>query len=383
MTGVVLDRLFGELCDDPAHAVVTRAREQGRRAIGYACSFVPAPLLSVEGIFAQRLRAPGTCGTPLADTYLSSVGCSYPRSVLEQAMDGRLDHIDGWVMVSSCDPMRRMVDNLRYLCDPRFCVMLDLPHKKGPHAEAWYAQELRRLAQALSKAFGVDTSDDALRASIRRHNAHLATLRALSELRKKDPPPMSGADFHRIVVASFTAPEDSLRSRLDAMLASMAEASGPEKRTQECKRAAPRLLVVGSCIDDPRHVEVVESVGGVVVADRHCFGCLPGLEPIAEDGDPAAAMAAHALRTTQCPRMMGAFEERVAYLMGQIRAWGADGVVLETMKFCDLWGVEGAALVAALRDAGVPVLRLEREYAGGNEGQLRTRVQAFLEAMGR
>ena len=32
-----------------------------------------------------------------------------------------------------------------------------------------------------------------------------------------------------------------------------------------------------------------------------------------------------------------------------------------------------------LRDAGVPVLRLEREYAFSGEGQIKTRVQAFLE----
>jgi len=57
--------------------------------------------------------------------------------------------------------------------------------------------------------------------------------------------------------------------------------------------------------------------------------------------------------------------------------------VIEIMKFCDLWGVESAVLAQALRTAGLPVLRLEREYALGGAGPLRTRVQAFLESMGR
>ena len=60
-----------------------------------------------------------------------------------------------------------------------------------------------------------------------------------------------------------------------------------------------------------------------------------------------------------------------------------DGVVLEILKFCDLWGVDSVPLVSALRKEGIPVLKLEREYRLSSEGQLRTRVQAFLESMGK
>ena len=79
--------------------------------------------------------------------------------------------------------------------------------------------------------------------------------------------------------------------------------------------------------------------------------------------------------------MMEAFDERVATVVEAAREFRADGVVLETMKFCDTWGVESSPLVTALREAGLPVLRLEREYALSGEGQIRTRVQAFLESM--
>jgi benzoyl-CoA reductase/2-hydroxyglutaryl-CoA dehydratase subunit BcrC/BadD/HgdB len=45
--------------------------------------------------------------------------------------------------------------------------------------------------------------------------------------------------------------------------------------------------------------------------------------------------------------------------------------------------VERSPLVATLREAGMPVLRLERDYRLTGEGQLRTRIQAFLESMGK
>ena len=61
----------------------------------------------------------------------------------------------------------------------------------------------------------------------------------------------------------------------------------------------------------------------------------------------------------------------------------ADGVVLVAMKFCDTWGNASTLLSRKLRAAGIPVLRLEREYILAGEGQMATRVQAFLESLGR
>lgn len=376
MTRAPLNPVFRDLVEDPCHPLVAEARAAGRRAIGYTCSFVPEPLLSVDGLFPQRLRAPSPCGTAMADTYLSSVTCPYPRNLLEQAMDGRSDHIDGWVFVSSCDHVRRLYDNLVYLVAPAHCSMLDLPHKRGASAVGWYTEELRRLATELSAAFDVDTGNDALFAAIQRHNDFLGLPRALGDLRKRRPSPISGADYHRVLVACSTAPKDSVRPLVAEALEMLEEVrDAPEPRA--------RVMVLGSGIDDPGYLDVVESVGACVVADRFCFGSAPGLAPIAAGSDPIAALAEHSLRTTQCPRMMGAFGDRVSYVLEHVTDYAVDGVILQTMKFCDLWGVEAVPLTDALREAGIPVLRVERDYAPGGEGQLRTRAQAFLESMGR
>ena len=65
------------------------------------------------------------------------------------------------------------------------------------------------------------------------------------------------------------------------------------------------------------------------------------------------------------------------------REYKADGIVVETMKFCDTWGVDAQIFVDGLREDGFEVLRLEREYTRGGIGQLRTRVQAFIEMLGK
>ena len=253
--------------------------------------------------------------------------------------------------------------------------MLDAPHRRSDEAVDWYTGELRSLARALSEAFDVDTGDDAVAASVARLNEHLALLRRIGELRARERPPLSGADFLALVVACQVAPRDLLVGELRELLARLEAAEGAEPRA--------RLLIVGSELDDPGWVRVVESLGAAVVADRHCFGSVPGLLPIPEAPDPIRGLAEHALGATRCPRMMEDFALRAHDIIDAAHAAKADGVIVETMKFCDLWGIESSPLIEELRAAELPVLRLDREYAPGAEGQLRTRVQAFLESMGR
>jgi benzoyl-CoA reductase/2-hydroxyglutaryl-CoA dehydratase subunit BcrC/BadD/HgdB len=155
-----------------------------------------------------------------------------------------------------------------------------------------------------------------------------------------------------------------------------------EQRTERKKYRA-RLMLVGSHLHDPEFIRIIESQGGLVVADRICTGSIPGLKAIEHDGDPIRALAEYTFKKTLCPRMMENFDLRLQNIIDTFKEYKADGVVIEIIKFCDLWGVDSMPMVSALRKEGIPVLKLEREYRLGGEGQLRTRVQAFIESMGK
>ncbi len=371
-----LPRIFAELLDDPQNRLVESAIAAGAHPIGYTCSFIPEALLSVDGLIPLRLRAPGSAGTPMADTYLSSVICTYPRAILELALEARFDFLDGWVFAASCDHVRRLYDNLDYLLKPGFNHIVDIPHKRTDAALSWFVDELGTLAEKLADHFGVDTGSAALARAITDLNGHLALLRKIGELRRRPQPPISGTDFHRLMVASATAPRARLADDLRMVAAEFDDSAG-------IADWRARLMVVGSGIDDPAYLDIIEKVGGLVVADRFCFGSMPGLESIPAGGDPLETLAAHHLMTPRCPRMMDDFGVRVRDILATVEDYAVDGVIVESMKFCDIWGVESSSLIDSLRSAHIPVLRLEREYVTSGEGQLRTRVQAFLESMGK
>ena len=70
------------------------------------------------------------------------------------------------------------------------------------------------------------------------------------------------------------------------------------------------------------------------------------------------------------------------YVADLAREYGADGIIYEQMKFCDPWAYERMIGTIVLRDEhGYPVLAVDRPYAIGSSGQMRTRVQAFVESI--
>ena len=370
-------KIFEELLESPQNRLVEQSVENGCIPIGYSCSFVPEALLMADKLFPVRLHAPGLAGTELADNYLSCFVCSYARGLLEFAMDGRYDFLKGWVFVPSCAHMQRLYDNLEYLQKHDFSHILDVPRKVNKDTLVWMAEELQNLAEKLAGHFGVDMSDASLRKAMEQWNEFADAIRSIGELRKKPNPPITGTEFHQMVMASLASPKDLILPYILDFKKELEQREG-------IKNSRARLMVVGGHLHDPEFIKVIESQGCVVVADRFCTGTIPGFKPIEiNNGNPYKILAEYTFAKTLCPRMMEDFDRRLNTIIDTVKEYHVDGVVLEIIKFCDLWGVDAMPLVSALRDKGIPVLKLEREYRLGGEGQLRTRVQAFIESMGK
>lgn len=368
--------IFQDLLESPQNELVEQAVSDGRIPIGYSCSFVPEAFLMADKLFPVRLQAPGVAGTEIADIYLSNFICTYCRSLLEFAIDDRFDLIRGWVFVPSCAHMQRLYDNLEYLNKPDFSHVLDVPSKVTRTTLSWQVEELEMLADKLSRHFNVDMSDDSLRKAIDEWNHFTEAIQSIGELRKASAPPITGTEFHAMLMASLVSPKDLILPKIREFHKEI------EKRDGTANFRA-RLMVAGAHLHDPEFIRIIESQGGRVVADLFCTGSIPGFKPVEVNGSPIKSLAEHSFKKTLCPRMMEDADQRLQTIIDTVKEYNVDGVVIEIIKFCDLWGVDAMTLVNALRQEGIPVLKLEREYSLGGEGQMRTRVQAFIESMGK
>jgi len=123
----------------------------------------------------------------------------------------------------------------------------------------------------------------------------------------------------------------------------------------------------------------------MVVTDSACFGTRIFWKDVDEkEDDPLKALARYyVLERPSCPRAFGLYEQRANLWRELIDSYKVDGVILERLAFCDNWGFEQYIIRNDFKEWGIPLQTLDREYVLSGVGQFRTRVQAFLETIGR
>ena len=381
---------FEDLLQDANNALVQAACAEGRHALAYNCSYIPEVLLDVEGCFSVRLRAPRCTNPDLATYYMTNRSCPYSKSILERAFEGGYNFIDALLGQECCTTMNRMEQYFDYCKlipkEKFFTSFIDMPLKKT----AWHAGYFRRqieqkIIEPLGRVYGVDFSEEKLRTAIEQHNEVCRIITEIGDMRKLPNPPVTGYEFHVIQLVSLTCPKDLI---LPYLRETLEEIKSREPEPKFPFRA--RVMVAGSEIDDPDFTKLLEGCGAYVVADRYCFGSIPGREEIIvkPDEDILQAIADHYIQTNQCPRSMGPENvvARKQFLYKIAQEYGAEGVIVENMKFCEYWGYERAQAAQWMRDGfslpgTLPVCQIEKDYTNAATGQLRTRFQAFVESL--
>ncbi len=368
---------LSQLAETLSNPFVESWKKEGGKIVGYTCTYMPEEIIYAAGILPLRLRGTGCVGTAIADAYLSRIAhCSFARSVLELALTGEYDFLDGVVFTNGCDHTRRAYDNWRAQeKTPSFMHMIPVPHVLTEDGLQWYREEVTAFKEHLEESFGVEVTDESLTKAISVYNETRSLLKQLYELRTRKSPPITGAETLKIVVAGVSMPRDRYNQMLKQLLD---EISGREGISDY--RA--RMMIVGSVNDDPALVELIEDTGGLVVADSQCFGARLFWDLDEETGDPLNNITARYYHHIPCPRMYGEYPTRFDFVKDAARKADVDGVILQTIKYCDLHGVDNAMLEKDLEEEGIFALRLEREYGPlADMGRIRTRVQAFIERL--
>ena len=379
---------FENLLQDAANNLVLQAKAEGNRCVAYVCENTPEPLLNLPGCFSARLRAPRTGSMELGTYYLTSFLCEYSRALLERAIEGGFNFADCLIAPDGCTMINRCAENMELLHTMDegkpdfFYEHMEIPMKADDNGLNLYVLQCQNhILKPLREKFGIDTSDAAIRKAVEEHNRICELIRAIGDFRKKEKPTITGYEFSVITLASYVAPHYLLMEKLEETLKEL-KARRPD--TKNPFRA--RILIVGSEIDDPDFIKLVEETGAFVCADRYCYGSLPGRDPISltDDEDALTQICRHYMLRGECPRYMNQAKilGRRAYVDSLAKEYGADGIIYEQVKFCDPWAYERMVGSHVMReDYGYPVLSIDRPYTVSGVGQLRTRIQAFIESV--
>ena len=375
---------FENLLENADNELVKQAQAEGGLAIGYTCYHVPEALLNVDKCFSVRLRAPNTGSIDIATYYMSNYTCEYARALVERAIEGGYQFLDALIGVDACSMMNRAMEHFEILNvndKPGFFVThCDIPYKITDYTLDSYVKQMRlRVLDRLTEVYGVDTSDAAIRKAVKEHNEVCQILTEIGQMRKADNPVITGYEYHVLNLVSYTCPKalilPYLRDTLDEL---------KKRKPDKVNPYRARVAIVGSEIDDPSLTKLIEGCGALVVSDRYCFGSTPGREVIElkDDEDALRQICLFEMEHSECARYIS--DEKVLQRRTTAdrlaREFNAEGIIYEQMKYCDYWGFERALVSHIMHDEyGWPILSIDRLYNNGNSGQLRTRVQAFVD----
>ena len=379
---------FENLLQEANNELVAAAREQGKKCVSYICENSPEPLLNLDGCFSVRLRAPRTGSMEMATYYMTSFLCEYSRALLERAIEGGYNFSDCLIAPDGCSMINRCAENMELLHTMEkgkehfFYEHMEIPMKADDNGLNLYVIQCKNhILTPLKENFGIDISDAAIRKAVAEHNRVCELIRAIGEFRKGDRPAITGYEFSVITTATYAAPKDMLIDKLEETL--------EELKTREPDAKIPyrvRVALVGSEIDDPDFIKLVEDTGAFVCVDRYCYGSFPGRDPIllTDEEDALTQICRQYMYRGQCPRYMNTAKllERRSYVDELAKEYAADGILYEQVKFCDPWAYDRMLGSHIMRNEyGYPVLSIDRPYTVSGIGQLRTRIQAFIESV--
>lgn len=366
-------------------AEIMARRAAGDKFVGTFCVYVPEELVLALGAVPVALCGGTAASIPYGETLLPRDICPLVKSTVGLALANVCPYgpiEDLTVGETTCDAKKKTWDLLAR--DGGFHV-LELPQKKGPRDRDLWRAEVGLFRDRLEDLTGRRLEPGALAAAVRLMNRKRRALACLNELRRGPRPPISGLDA--LVVMQGALVDDPLRftERLEALNDELEDRA--RRGVGVAPERAPRLLVSGcpSVTGNWKLHTLLESAGAVVVGDETCTGSRYYENPVAgTDGGLEAQIDALAARylNIECS-CFTPNAERLDSVLRHVRASRADGVVQYVLQSCHTYNIEAVAVADALKDAGVPSLKIVTDYAEEDAGPLRLRIDAFLEGLAR
>ncbi len=377
---------FEKLLNETNNEQIREQQENGKLALGYTCYHMPEILLNLENCFSVRMRAPKTSSLELSTFYMSNFTCEYARALLERAIEGGYNFLDCIAGLDACETMNRCMENIEIqnlVAKPNFFIShVDVPLNDDEDCVDFYQEQIeRKLLKQLKERFDVDISDASIRKAVEKYNEISDVVTKIGQYRKLENPTITGYEFSLITLVSYCCPWDSILPYLKETLEDLQTRKPNKKQNFKVK-----LAMVGGEIDDPELIKMVENAGGLVVADRYCYGSLPGRQKyVLNEKEPALKqILRQQIQRSVCPRLMAKHKvkQREDYVKALVEEFDADGIIYNQIKFCVPWAYERTlASYVQENENHIPCLSIDRPYESHNSGQLRTRFQAFVESV--
>ena len=380
-----ISNLFGQRQKE-----IQAEKEKGKKVIGYMCLFAPTELILAADAIPVRVNSGWYDTAKLGDRVVPVEVCPVIRSTIGAKMielSPFLEQSDALINVLTCDGMTKLNE---ILSDYKTVWGMNVPRiKDSTQSLRFWNDEIRRMKTQIEEFIGNKITRKNLKEAIELTHKATKAFRRLQELRKGSPVIM-GRDAMLVNQTYLWDDKKRWTEKTEALCDEL------EKRAQRkdwvCPPNTPRVLVTGTPMfwpDNWKLPTLVEEANpkGIIVADELCSGERILNDPIGVDewsmDDMLNAIGERFLMASTCPCFTSkdGNEDRNDWLVNKVKEWNVQGVIYYVVRGCMLYAMEYTRVKKALDKMNIPVYYLDTEYTREDVGQMKTRVEAFLEML--
>lgn len=365
---------------------LVKAREGGAKVVGYFCCNTPEEIIYALGLIPIRLGRGGNDRlVELGSRYISTKNCAFIREcvgLFAQGQDIFIKNSDLVAVAATCLQMFRLAELIEYYFGAKIAVLGVPRNFYLPEGQEYFERELEDFTSQLESFAGKSLDRGDLARSVQLYNDIRKAMLEIYQWQASEHTPISWREVFEIIHAGFYLERAYYLSLLQELLAEIKDQVKEDASITGSLDKKPRILLSGTIIapGDFKLIDLIEQMGGRIVADDLCSGVRPFLNlTIQEPSVPEIARAY--LNRTPCaslPYLDMESDLRLRNLVQMISDYQAEGVIYHTLRYCDPFTFKAAETKDVLREK-VPFLEIHTEYATSDVESVRTRVEAFLD----
>jgi benzoyl-CoA reductase/2-hydroxyglutaryl-CoA dehydratase subunit BcrC/BadD/HgdB len=309
-----------------------------------------------------------------AEAHMHSNSCSKIRTCWQLQLDGKYNFLDGLVSTHMCDQDMRLFEVWTYYKKLPYMDAIYAPRKRDEVAVQLYLKDLEDFRSRLSQYLICRIPDQRVADSIKLYNRGRELMQQLYELRKRDRPPLTGAEAVEVSKAAARMPRERFNELMEQLLAEI------QSTGREIKKAR-RLMIIGNDLHNTTLVAALESADAVVVVDEMDVGLRRASGQVDTQLPPMEALARYYVMGRPVDKHTWNSDQRLELIGMLAEQYKVDGVVSQSVRFCTYLGWDKWDLKKQLQERGIPILDLDLEYGHPGGAQMKIRAEAFMEML--
>lgn len=361
-------------------------KAEGKKVVAhFVGDYMPVEMIHAAGAISVGLVYGGdSVAVDAAASVIYRQMCPFARAQYGYSVLKEIPYLEMMDLLAApitCQHLRRAADLYEYHTDtPIFRLGIPQP-VDGQRALDYFKGELGRLQERVEELTGNKVTDEKLRESIEIFRKIRDQLKKISELRKSQRPPITTTDFIRLNHWAHLADPKVMAEGLKSIYDELSAKEGPEVK-------GPRILITGPNIamGDYRLLEMIDESGAKVVVEDIAEGVLFYWENVASNGDPMDALTdRYIVKRSNCAFVHPNMQRHFDFILKLANDFSVDGIVWYQLRQCETWSIESYFMAETLKKMTnrIPMIKLESDYDIADTGQIKTRIESFVETFRR